>query len=401
MTNMQGSDLTVEELVARSRKLREELVPAGAEVDATNSDTVIGMRRCYEESLSLLSLPKKYGGLSDGDAMFATEAMMEIATNLGASDSGLCQNWGTNQLVLREIFNPHNEELLAEEARLHIAEAFRSGPARLVASNSETGSPKKVIARKVPGGIRVNGTKMFNSNSGSGGYAFSGFKSEDGAGMRAIIPLDAEGVKPHGDWDNMGQRGTQSQAITYDDVFVPDGWHFEVKTFDVRFVPFAFLFHGVIVLASAIGALDTAIGELRKSDRVILGSEFKASAQDPLMMRRLGQMSASLRAAFVMQQKVARDLEQLAPGDDIWETYIDAIRSKSVTVEVGVEATQALFDMLGARATANKYRFDRFWRNARTFACHDPLDILHVVIGRYELTKEPPNFFATYAHLLG
>ena len=119
------------------------------------------------------------------------------------------------------------------------------------------------------------------------------------------------------------------------------------------------------------------------------------------MMRRLGQMSAQLRAAYVMQQKVARDLENLRPGDDIWETYIDAIRSKSVNVEVGVEATQALFGMLGARATADRNRFDRFWRNARTFACHDPLDILHVVIGRYEITKEPPNFFATYAHLLG
>ena len=401
MTNNQESDLTVEELVARSVRLRKELVPAGVEVDATNSDTVHGMQRCHEESLSLLSLPKKYGGLSTGDTVFATEAAMEIATNLGASDSALTQNWGTNQLVLREIFNPHNEELLSEEARLQIANEILAGPARLVASNSETGSPKKVVGRKVPGGIRVSGTKMFNSNSGSGGYAFSGFKGEDGTGIRAIIPLNAEGVTLHGDWDNMGQRGTQSQAITYDDVFIPDGWHFSAQSFDVRFVPYAFLFHGVIVLSSAMGALDTAIDQLRKSDRVILGGEFKTSTQDPLMMRRLGQMSAQLRAAYVMQQKVARDLENLRPGDDIWETYIDAIRSKSVNVEVGVEATQALFDMLGARATANRNRFDRFWRNARTFACHDPLDILHVVIGRYEITKEPPNFFATYAHLLG
>ena len=33
--------------------------------------------------------------------------------------------------------------------------------------------------------------------------------------------LDDPGVRKHGDWDNMGQRGTCSQTITYDNIFVP------------------------------------------------------------------------------------------------------------------------------------------------------------------------------------
>lgn len=29
---------------------------------------------------------------------------------------------------------------------------------------------------------------------------------------------------------------------------------------------------------------------------------------------------------------------------------------------------------MGARSTASEYRFDRYWRNLRTFTLHDPVD---------------------------
>jgi alkylation response protein AidB-like acyl-CoA dehydrogenase len=49
-----------------------------------------------------------------------------------------------------------------------------------------------------------------------------------------------------------------------------------------------------------------------------------------------------------------------------------------------------MFDVCGSRATANKYGLDRFWRNARTFACHDSTDAKDAIVGAIELTGQLP-----------
>ena len=39
-----------------------------------------------------------------------------------------------------------------------------------------------------------------------------------------------------------------------------------------------------------------------------------------------------------------------------------------------LDVTSRIFEVMGARATSERYRFDRFWRNVRTLTLHDPLD---------------------------
>lgn len=386
--------LNVDELVLRSVALRSELMAAGARVDALGGDTTEGMQRAFQEDLHLISIPASYGGLSDGSVAFAADALIEICTNLCASDGALGQNWGVSQIVAREIF--HAGDQLPESTKRQLADEILGKGVRFVASNSEAGSPKPVVSRRVAGGIRVNGVKTFNSNSGGGGYASVGHRLEGSDGRHmALIPLDAEGVRQHHDWDNMGQRGTYSQMITYDDVFVPDGWHYAPQV-DPRFIPVAFLIHTAILLGSAMGALDTGLEHLRTSNRVLLG-QFTQASDDPLMMRRVGAFSAKVRAAHALQRQVCRDLERApATMEGVMEIMVDAFRNKSVCLETSLEVTQGLFDLTGARSTANKNRYDRFWRNARTFAVHDPLDVLQVWIGAWDLERKPPNFFAQF-----
>lgn len=49
-----------------------------------------------------------------------------------------------------------------------------------------------------------------------------------------------------------------------------------------------------------------------------------------------------------------------------------------------------MHEVTGARSTSNAYRLDRFWRNARTFASHDPIDAKNVYVGMFEVTGELP-----------
>jgi alkylation response protein AidB-like acyl-CoA dehydrogenase len=383
----------VKDLVARSLILRAELAESGKRVDLDGHDTAEGLQRCFDEGLHRLSLPAEHGGLSNGKPNFATEAYAEIVTNLSAADSSLGQNWLTTQLVLRELYDMG--DVLPASTLAEIGSRVANDNLRLVASNADTGSTNPMSAREVPGGIRVSGTKGFNSNSGGGGIAHVGFIREGFHGrFHALIPLDAEGVRPHRDWDNMGQRGTHSQMITYEDVFVPDGWHY-AHPIDALIIPLAFMLHGVLVLGNGFGALDSALDHVRGTKRKIL-TRSPTSAEDALLMRRVGVASSRLQAALAFQRQVCRDHEAAQTIDELKSMTMDAMRCKTVSVETGVQVASDLFDLTGARTTANKYRFDRFWRNARTFACHDHVDVLYNWIGGWDLEGRDPDFFEQY-----
>jgi alkylation response protein AidB-like acyl-CoA dehydrogenase len=69
---------------------------------------------------------------------------------------------------------------------------------------------------------------------------------------------------------------------------------------------------------------------------------------------------------------------------------IHMMRSKATTVAAALEVTGQLHGLAGGRATSNKYRLDRFWRNARTLSVHDPIDAMIQQIGGFEIDGAPP-----------
>ena len=61
-----------------------------------------------------------------------------------------------------------------------------------------------------------------------------------------------------------------------------------------------------------------------------------------------------------------------------------------------LDVTGRMFEVMGARATSARYRFDRFWRNARTLTLHDPLDCKLREVGDWALNRRypTPGFYA-------
>jgi len=68
----------------------------------------------------------------------------------------------------------------------------------------------------------------------------------------------------------------------------------------------------------------------------------------------------------------------------IYETKIAAARA-------ALDITAKIFEVMGARATAAKYGFDRFWRNVRVHTLHDSLDYKLKDVGQWVLTGEVPT----------
>lgn len=69
---------------------------------------------------------------------------------------------------------------------------------------------------------------------------------------------------------------------------------------------------------------------------------------------------------------------------------VQMMRSKTVTVATALDVTGQVHGLAGGRATNNKYRLDRFWRNARTLSVHDPIDAMAQQIGAFEIDGAPP-----------
>ena len=83
-------------------------------------------------------------------------------------------------------------------------------------------------AVKVDGGYRVTARKVFGSGS-PGGHVFMTMAIHDDPAegptvLHVAVPLDAAGVKVSDNWRTLGMRGTGSNDILLDDVFVPDAF---------------------------------------------------------------------------------------------------------------------------------------------------------------------------------
>jgi alkylation response protein AidB-like acyl-CoA dehydrogenase len=391
---MAVSDMSVtselQELVQRSEELRKEFAQTSAQVDARGEDPTDNLHRIGEAQINRIHVPQAYGGLSTGELPFGFEALTEILTQISAGEGSTGMIFAVQSVVLREIFSPHTE--LPESTRQELARQILAENARFVASNAETGTSGHVTARKVAGGIAVNGTKTFNTGSGGARYASVGLVLEGMEGMHhALVPLNASGVKQFHDWDNMGQRATVSQTITYEEVFVPDGWHYHASALDPIFIPGVFLLHGALELGIGLGGFDAMLDYVRSVNRTILPG-VKGPADDPILQLHVGDFSTKLAAAHALQREVARQVETFGGNPaEIGALIAHAMRSKAASVDAALTTTGGMHDLMGARSTANTYRLDRFWRNARTFSVHDATDHKLFIVGAYELTGQIPQ----------
>jgi alkylation response protein AidB-like acyl-CoA dehydrogenase len=134
-------------------------------------------------------------------------------------------------------------------------------------------APFGTTARKVEGGWRINGRKIFASLSGAANYygvLCTEDKGDDKPDARdtlyMAVPADAPGLAVSGDWDPLGMRGTVSRTLTFQDVFVSDdeqlmprGVYFKgAQTWPAMFFTIAATYMGL-----AAGAYDFTVQYLR------------------------------------------------------------------------------------------------------------------------------------------
>lgn len=196
-----------------------------------------------------------------------------------------------------------------------------------------------------------------------------------------VIPTQRQGVTVHDDWDNIGQRQTDSGSVTFENVLVyPDEI---LGSKDKASQPFTTIRACLtqlnlanIYLGIAQGAFEAAKRYTCTKTKPWLTSGVESATQDPYILQHYGKMWVDLQAAMHVTEQAGELLQ--AAWEREWsltaqqrgECAVLIATAKVLATRVGLEITNHIFDVMGARATHAKYRFDRYWRNLRTFTLH-------------------------------
>jgi alkylation response protein AidB-like acyl-CoA dehydrogenase len=221
-------------------------------------------------------------------------------------------------------------------------------------------------AERVDGGYRVSGRKIFVSQSPSGTVMSTMFTYDDPErGLRVLnmaVPLSSPGVQVLETWDAMGMRGTASNDVELNDVFVPDERVLADRPHGVVdpplqvIVSIAFPIISAVYLGIAEGVRDHVLTLLR--DR----------CDDVIVQRQVGLIDARLRVAGWALDGVLR-----AVGDDPQPSLLlvaDVMTMKREVALAGIEVCDLAMELAGGTAYFKGSPIERAYRDIRACKFH-------------------------------
>jgi alkylation response protein AidB-like acyl-CoA dehydrogenase len=346
-----------------------------------------------KSGLMALTIPRELGGLGGSMA-----DMLDVTRRIAAVDSALAHLFAFHhfQLATLRFYGPRAQwaPLLEETARRRWFWGNALNP--LDKSTRLTPGPET-------GEYRINGVKTFCSGATDSDMLVVSALRADRPGLTvAAFPTGRDGVLVHDDWDNMGQRQTDSGRVSFKDVVVLD--EEILRDPGPLGSPFASLRSCLgqlilteIYLGLAEGALAHAAAHVDAGGPAWIASKASTIGEDALVLRNFGDYWVQTAGAAALTEKAERlfqrafDLGPALEADERAEAAIAIATAKVAAARASLDVSSRMFEVLGARATAAKLRFDRFWRNARTHTLHDPIDQKLAELGAWRLTNQPPT----------
>ena len=225
-------------------------------------------------------------------------------------------------------------------------------------------------AVKVEGGYRVTGRKLFASQAPAGNVLSTMFVLDDAErGKRVLnvaVPVSSEGVTVHDNWDALGMRGTGSNDVSLDDVFVPDERVLADRPHDSLDPPLqvicsiAFPIISAAYLGVAEGAYEHALAAAA------------TRASDATTQRQIGLMRNRLQVAGWALEGALRVV-----GDDpapSMETVAAVMAAKREIALAGIEVCDIAMDVAGGSAFFKGSPIERAYRDIRAAKFH-PLTV--------------------------
>ncbi|MGI9005141.1 MAG: 3-hydroxy-9,10-secoandrosta-1,3,5(10)-triene-9,17-dione monooxygenase oxygenase subunit [Streptosporangiaceae bacterium] len=336
--------------------------------------------------------PARYGGL-EADPLTFYRAVRQIASACGST------GWVASVVGV----HPWQVGLFPAQAQ---QEVWGEDPStRLSSSYAPTGK-----ATLAPGGHLLSGRWSFSSGCNHARWVLLGgiVTGDSGAPVdfRTFL-LPASDYVIDDVWDTVGLRGTGSNDIVVDEVFVPE--HRSLSFADITTcvcpgqavnpaplyrIPFGSVFSYAIttpVIGMASGAYDAHVAYQRT--RVSAAYAGHKVADDPFAQARIAEAAAEIDAAWLALERNMTELISHARADEPIPMPLRLRIRRDQVRGTGraISAVDLLFENSGGRALRTGTPIQRFWRDAhagRVHAINDPERAL-AMFGRGEFGLPP------------
>ena len=344
-----------------------------------------------ESGLLTLSIPEAYGGQgADWPTVY------QVIRILARADSALAHVFGFHHLQLAGI------QLYGstQQQRRFLTQTVEQN---LFWGNALNPLDKRTTAADADYGFLLDGVKSFSSGSvGSDWLTISAWHAETQSALIGVVPTRQHGVAVQADWDAFGQRQTDSGNVHFNQVSLPSTQvlqapgHQPTAQATLR-SQVAQLIMANLYLGIGEGAFEAAREYVAKEARPWFASGVASAGADPLLQHRFGKLWLKLHPAVVLADHAAQELERLfqlganVTAQQRGELAVAVAEAKVLAHIAGVDISNEMFELTGARSTSAKFGYDRFWRNVRVHTLHDPVDYKIRDLGRYALDATVPD----------
>lgn len=389
----QSAPSLAERLDAADR-VAAELRTTAAERDRANLTPRAEIELLREHDLLQVQEPIAHGGAGLSHAQAA-----QITRRIARGDTSIAHLLGYHyaQTRIAPLFGT------PEQAR---ELSLRNGRDRLFWGGVQNPRGGSLITLERDGDAFVlNGRKTFASGV-SLGDLLSVTAVFEGELAFVAVPGDRAGITPLHDWDNIGQRLTDSGGVEFAGVRVSREEILgedpitgrTITPYQTLVTPHWQLAFVNFYIGTAEGAIDEAQDWTRANAAPWESSGVDAATDDPYVLETLGEIVSAVRAAALLADRAgdalqrALDTGPALTAEERAEAAVAIYEAKVQTTKVSLDAVSRLFEIQGARATTAAYGFDRHWRNLRTHTVHDPVAYKAREVGDWALNRRAPEF---------
>lgn len=378
-------------MITQLEPLLDRLRSNVVERDARGGHAAAEKALLRDAGLLRLSIPRALGG--DG---LSWQEIYSIVRAVAAVDSALGHVLAFHHLQVATVLI-YGNEAQAERLLRHTIEH------QCWWGNGMNPRDRRLVAHRTADGLVLNGIKSFCSGTvGSQLMTLSAVLDDAPRALLGVVETTHPGVSIEDDWDPIGQRQTDSNSVSFDQVPVPESnvllWPDQEPTpFHTLRNCLAQLVLTNLYLGIAEGAFAEAHAYAHTQARPWLASSAAQAVDDPFTQNRFGEMHVRIAGARALAEQAAERVDRaFARGRALTaaeraEVAVTVAESKVWAHRAGLFVSEELFEITGARGTRSSLGFDRFWRNVRTHTLHDPIDYKLNMLGRWSLKGDLPD----------
>jgi alkylation response protein AidB-like acyl-CoA dehydrogenase len=354
--------------------MEKQILPISSKLD-NGTASIKGPRRAlFEQGMSQIPFPTKYGGLGLPFSVYATAVEL-----LGAADASIALSVEIHNAVAEGVFRYGNDA--QKEAYLEsiiTGKKLASFALTEPASGSDAGT-MATTAEKKAGEFVINGSKMFITNAGEADVYFVFAKTKKGP---SAFLLDApnKGLKFGEELPKLGMRGSKTREVLLSDCCVPEQ---NLVGEEGKGADFAKeMLHGARVV---VAALNVGISQLAYGKALTYAKHRRAFGKSisefQLTREKIADMKSGISAGRLLYLYAAK-LKEL--GHDYSS---EASQAKVFATEMSLRVCDSAIQIHGGYGYTTD-DLHRHWRDARLLTIGEGTsEVLRMLIARRELAR--------------